>query len=871
MVTAKKQLQTGGAGSAAGGAGGMATNPGGAALGAAGGSGVVIISYSGSVQLMAGGTVTVSGGNVIHTFTSSGFLTPIVLTTNSLRFRSSASASLSRTPTSATNRTTWTWSGWVKRAEITTTERTFFGAGTDGNNFTALAWINDGLYFQNYTSGTQTITNTTAVFRDPSAWYHIVLAIDTTQATAANRAKIYVNGVQQAGFSGTPFSSSQQFWINFTYTHRIGSRQLSSADSFSEQYMADINFVDGQALTPNSFGTSNGLGVWQPIRYGGSYGTNGFYLPFTNTTSTTTLGYDFSPQGNNWTTNNISLTAGTTYDSMTDVPTLTSATTANYCVLSPIDTYDNPPTEGNLRRTGVGHTGSPWSTCRATLGVSSGKWYFEGTFTGSTGSVGNNMIGVMTTTTSTLSDAYGGSTTRSYQANGGLQGDNSTGTVSSATSGDVIMIAFDVDAGKLWVGKNGTWMNSGVPASGTGNVFTTLPTSPIVPQVSMYGNTGDNYGWFTNFGQRPFSYTPPTGFVRLNTFNLPTPTIGATASTTANKYMDVLTWTGNGASSRAITGLNFQPDWVWDKMRSDAYQHAIVDSVRGGNQVLHSNSTSAEDTNWQYGYVSSFDSNGFTIQAGSTSSENWNLNAATFVAWNWNAGGTTVTNTAGSVSSQVRANPTAGFSVVTFTSPSGTGNFSAGHGLGVTPSMVIVKSRDSSGVWYVYHTSLATDYYLRLNGTNAAGTDGVKWGDGMTSSVIGLRASYSTVSGATTVAYCFAAVPGYSAFGSYTGNSSTNGTFIYLGFRPRFIMIKRATSADPWIIHDTARDIYNGYSVQLYPNDASAEGGSYSPPILDEVSNGFKLRSSASGTNDSASTYIYMAFAENPFKYANAR
>lgn len=211
---------------------------------------------------------------------------------NSLRFNSADSASLSRTPSVASNRRTWTWSGWVKRSEISDTERVFFSAGTDGNNFTALEWINSNLYLQNYTSGVQTITNTTAVFRDASAWYHIVLAVDTTQTTAANRAIIYVNGVQQAGFSGTPFSQNQQFWINYTYTHRIGARQLSSVDAYSNQYMTEVNFIDGLALSADYFGFFDANGIWQPKPYKGAYGTNGFYLPMSVTESAPTWYYN---------------------------------------------------------------------------------------------------------------------------------------------------------------------------------------------------------------------------------------------------------------------------------------------------------------------------------------------------------------------------------------------------------------------------------------------------------------------------------------------------------------------------------------------------------------------------------------------------
>jgi len=788
--------------------------------------------------------------------------------TNSLRFRSSASAYLDRTPPTASNRKTWTWSAWVKRGNYDTNSNLFgavFSSTSDRILFEAAnrLWI-----IFNDTTDAELLT--TQVFRDFAAWYHIVLAVDTTQATASNRIKLYVNGVQVTTFTTANYpTQNRDGGVNNNVSHKIGVVPHTSGQPY-DGYQTEVNFIDGLALTPSSFGeTSTTTGVWIPKKYSGTYGTNGFYLPFTNTSSTSTLGNDFSGNSNTWTVNNISLTAGSTYDSMTDVPTLTSATAANYCVLSPLNLYTGTScANGNLQGTTV--TGAECGIY-GTIGMTSGKFYWEST--PSSISSGGCMIGIAPATTQgssgspglSVTTGYGYYTTGSkYAGSGGVAYGN------TFTTSDVIGCALDLDNGKIWWSKNGVFQASGDPAAGTNAAFTSV-SGTFVPGIGN-GGSGSFSTVNVNFGQQPFAYTPPTGFVALNTFNLPTPTIGATASTLANEYMDVLTWTGNGASSRAITGLNFQPDWVWDKMRSDAYQHAIVDSVRGGNQVLHSNSTSAEDTNWQYGYVSSFDSNGFTIQAGSTSSENWNLNAATFVAWNWNAGGSTVTNTTGSISSQVRANTTAGFSIVTYTG-NGTSGATVGHGLGVAPSMYIVKVRSTTESWITYHISIGATNFVALNLTQASTSATAAWNNtAPTSTVFSLgNASSTNGSGATFVAYCFTPIAGYSAFGSYTGNSSTDGTFVYLGFRPRFVMIKRATSADPWIIHDTARDIYNGYSVQLYPNDSSAEGGPYSPPIIDEVSNGFKLRSSASGTNDSGSTYIYMAFAENPFKYANAR
>jgi hypothetical protein len=835
--------------------------------------------YEGGILSGTAPTVTLQSANGVYTLSQelqyqgqgvwpTAAQAPIL---KSLRFRSSASAYLNRTPSSTGNRRTWTWSGWVKRGKLGAYGDLYTANdGTGGSDLDSFEFNPSDVirvYFQGSVSA---YLVTTQVFRDPSAWYHLVLAVDTTQATSSNRIKLYVNGVQVTSFSTATYPS-QNYDTYFNLSGRstvIGASAQTSPSGFLDGYLAEVNFVDGQQLTPSSFGTTDANGIWQPIPYTGTYGTNGFYLPFTNTTSTTTLGYDSSGNSNNWTTNNFSLTAGSTYDSMLDSPSNASSTIANYCVLSPIDTYDNPPTQGNLTRIGVGHTGSPWSTCRATVGASSGKWYFEATLTGSTGSTGNNMVGVMTTTTSTLSDAYGGSTTRSYQANGNLQGDGSTGTVASAVSGDVIMIAYDIDASKMWVGKNGTWQNSGNPVTGAGPVFTYLPTSPIVPQVSMYGNTGDNYGWYTNFGQQPFTYTPPTGFNRLNTYNLPVPTIPA-----GNKVMDATLYTGDGTSPRTITNAaGFQPDFVWLKNRSAGWGHLLQNSVVGASYSMQSNGTGAEVYQFQYGYLTSINSNGFTVVTGSTDDYFTNNSGEAYVGYQWNAGnGVTSSNTNGTITSTVSVNPVAGFSVVTYTGNlTTTGTATVGHGLGVPPAMIIFKGRNATTSWPVFHTGLSSWYYCCILDDTNAQIDQSSNGtlNPPTSTVFSTNwTTGMNTSGTTEVAYCFAPVAGYSAFGSYTGNGSSDGPFLYLGFRPKFILIK-SRGVQNWILWDTSINSYNASQIFLTPDTADAE----SPGIpIDFVSNGMKIRTANATLNSNGVTYIYAAFAENPFKIARAR
>ena len=340
------------------------------------------------------------------------------------------------------------------------------------------------------------------------------------------------------------------------------------------------------------------------------------------------------------------------------------------------------------------------------------------------------------------------------------------------------------------------------------------------------------------------------------------------------------TYTGTGAAQSITNGGNntlgvtFQPDFIWLKSRSGAYDNNTYDSVRGisagGSSTLITNSTAAETTYSGFG-VSAINSNGFSVIGNGGLS---NLNTGSYVAWQWKAGGTTSSNTSGSITSTVSVNTTAGFSIVTYT---GTGaNATVGHGLGVAPKMVIVKNRSAGSTnWCVYHSSLTSAAYsLFLDNTNAQGSFPTVWNStAPTSTVFSLGTNLSS-NGSTNamVAYCWAAVAGYSAFGSYTGNGSSDGPFISCGFRPRFVMIKATSSVGYgyWMIHDTSRGTYNMVNQNLYANYSYAEDTD-AAGNMDILSNGFKLRGTVDNANGNGSTYIYVAFAENPFKYANAR
>jgi hypothetical protein len=334
--------------------------------------------------------------------------------------------------------------------------------------------------------------------------------------------------------------------------------------------------------------------------------------------------------------------------------------------------------------------------------------------------------------------------------------------------------------------------------------------------------------------------------------------------------MDVKLYTGTG-SSQSITGLGFSPDFVWFKNRSGANSHALFDTVRGRASGLFSDSTGAEQTSSVGNDLSSFDSAGFTV--GTPQNFNSpNINGGSIVAWTWDAGTTTVTNnTAGTITpTGVRANATAGFSVVTFTAQS-SGSATIGHGLGVEPHLIIVKSRAQTYSWLVYHKNLTSNaYYLILNSTAAQDNTSNAWNSTTpTSTVFTLGSTYA--GGGNSVAYCFAPVVGYSSFGSYTGNGSSDGPFVYTGFRPAFVMLKESSaSGNGWEIRDSMREPYNDSNrTILLPNLSNAEITDAFP--IDFTSSGFKVRNTGGGSNNSGATYIYAAFAESPFNYARAR
>ena len=777
----------------------------------------------------------------------------------SLRFNSADSAYLSRTPASAGNRKTWTWSGWVKRTKI--------GSGINGSFFRAAAsgqiWFKAG--FQDDTISVSVVAGgaegpkTSAVFRDTSAWYHIVIAFDTTQATAANRQKLYVNGVQVSFTTDLVWpNQNQDYQVNNTVIHYISD---PAGGEYFDGYLADVWFVDGSALTPSDFAETDATtGQWNPKAYTGSYGTNGFHLEFADNSAATatTLGKDTSGNGNNWTPNNLSVTAGAGNDSLIDVPTNGAETDTgvgeqvrgNYCTLNPLDNGGLTLSNGNLQ---FNRAANAWLSCRSTIAVTSGKWYWEVSLTTGT----QCMVGIAKAEAALNSYFAISSTGWGYNAADGYKynADTPIAYGNTWTAGDTIGIAFDANTGELKFYKNGTVQNSGTAA------YTGLTSGPYFATIGLYGTATAHI----NFGQRAFAYTAPSGFKALCTANLPAPSV-----TKPSTVMDVKLYTGNGGT-QTISGLNFSPDWIWFKQRNTTRENHLYDSVRGVQKALYTDLTNAEATDTDA--LSSFNSDGWTMGADGGS----NQNNGTYVAWCWDAGSSTVTNTQGSITSSVRANPSSGFSIVTFNSGPNNGvNQTIGHGCGGVPQLIIIKSRTGNATWTVYHASATSiNQFLALDATNAVGTASNIWGGAApTTTVFGFRSSQNQPQNTDCVAYVWAPVTGYSSMGLIQANGSTDGPFVYTGHRSRFILIKGTTRVSNWVVIDTARNTYNVIDFYLQPNTSGSEAtaSSTSGPYIDVLSNGFKIRSNGGDVNNSASDqYLYVSFAENPFQYARAR
>ena len=772
-----------------------------------------------------------------------------------------------------TSDTTKTFSFWMKRGNISSGSIQNIVSTTISGNIEGRLRINtdDTLQFEDRdasggsSDGRRT---TTAKFRDTNSWYHIMLVLDSTQGTELDRAKIYVNGTQDTNFSATR-DISQNYSFSFLRSSAVNYiGNMSGSSEFFDGYLAEINFIDGQALDSSYFGFTDPVtGIWMPKRYEGTYGTNGFRLDFSDNTSQTTLGIDKSPNGNDFTIENIYVR-----DSVLDTPS------NNFVTLNPLNSTQTTLSQGNLKAV---LTNSDARTTMGTMGVKSGKWYYEVYINSQT--VDAIIIGFANAEYSPTQ--YSGNVTGSYNqtdcigyygaGDGFIYYATNTRTELTGqdfTTGDIIGVAADFDNNQVYFYKNGSAISSANPYSYT---FIDKQYLPSIMNATSSGNqtVTANFGQDSSFagvktaqgnadenGDGDFYYPVPSGFKTICSRNL-APNV---PSIRPQRHFETILYTGDGQNNRRVTGLEFKPGLVWVKARAQSgggeisADHGWYDSIRGVTKRLKSNSTDAEGTV----PIKSFDDGGFTFDT----EMYYNANASTFVAWCWKAGGAAVSNSDGSITSSVSANTTSGFSVVTWTGTNGTGTI--GHGLGKAPKWIVIRRRDSASSWVVYHYSVGNTKRLTLDSIGAESSASANWFNNTSPTSTTFSVGSDGGSNGSTdgyVAWCWADISGFSKFDSYTGNGSTDGAFVNLGFRPAWLMVKRTSSTDSWLITDNKRDIDNPATQTQAPQsnreDNVNTGDNYS---IDYLSNGFKCRGSGGDLNGSGETYIYMAFAETP-------
>ncbi len=822
---------------------------------------------------------------------------------NSVRFNASATAHMYHTQGTPTNVDKCTISFWVKRAKLGAARYGMTGSGASGD-YTFITFGGDGndpdkFYYLQDPGSPTIVLESNPVFRDPSAWYNIILANDSTQSTDSDRNKIYINGVQLTdwgtGFTPSFYSTQNSDFLMNTSGHKIfvGSGADSAGNAYLpfDGYIAEYVFIDGTQYASTDFGESKN-GVWIPKDPSGlTFGNNGCYLKFE---SSSDLGNDSSGNNNDFTVSNVSA-----HDQMLDSPTFNSDSNGgNFCTLNSAAKHSTVTlSEGNLRSDC--NNASIVANVESSYGFTSGKIYFE--MTNNTGS--NGSYPVMTVTDAS---SYNFSNTAYYGYGVNRGGDYiinasntaNVGSLNCSSTSDIRMFAIDFDNSKLWAGKNGTWYNT----SGTSYTNSTGPESGNNYIVNGWnydvaklftGHNDSSCGVNFNFGQDGtfagnktaqgnsdatgygnFYYTVPDGFLAVCSGNQPVADAIDPAQTDDNfpqKLFGAKLYTGTG-STNALTGLGFQPDWVWIKERGGANNHMLFDSNRGTSKYLSSNTSGDEGTD--SATMNTFGSDGFTVG----SDGKVNASSDTYVAWNWRANGGGSSNSDGATSSTVQADPSGAFSIVTYTGFAGaSGTSTVGHGMGVAPNMIIFKSRTRESAWWTAVPGVLSSqsHFLQLNATNTP-LDLSSYGtiSAPTTSVFSIN-GVDGIGGesANYVAYCFANVEGFCQVGTYKGNGDDDGAFTYTGFRPAVILIREYGAADNWLLYNNKTLGYNldsAGNAQVYP-DTNVDEENQASRAIDILSNGFKIRTSNATGNASDGDYVYLALAHNPFKYATAR
>ena len=818
-------------------------------------------------------------------------------------FNDSDSPYLSKTFGSAGNRRTWTLSWWTKRCNLGSRMQMFAIPAAGGSQFAIECDQGDGggggldqLIFNNETTGTTALNwELEIAFRDPVAWYHFVAVYDTTQSTTNDRFKFYVNGALQTdGWdrNTTPAEDEEQAWNN-ALDHRVGGRHHASV-GYYDGYMAEIHSIDGTAKTASDFGETNNEGIWIPKKYAGSYGTNGFYLDFSNSAA---LGTDSSGNGHTFTSSGLAAS-----DQIIDSPT------NNYPVLSSLTgggsmTYSQGNRKGEMSANYVG--------TYATFGANSGKWYFEYAY-GADDNFGDGRLfgGVACPPTADHGFFHGRvDATNFYRPDKTTEGSymifhrNGEGTISNTgtagaayntdlssannTSGpnsgsDIYMVALDLDNYKIYWGKNGTWYGA---SSSSGSSYTdATPVDILAAHQGKYfvpgfffsgANSGTvvtlNCGQDSTFegahsggASSEFYYDPPAGFSAICTNNLPAPVLNDPSTN-----FQIALYTGNGGT-QSITfdgNSDMQPDMLWMKKRSSGSSSAVFqDAARGVGKATFPDNRDDEDAVTDA--VTAFNSDGFSLGDGSElSTGSVNTNTETYVAWCWNAGNSGSSNEDGGINTTTTyADQTAGISISTYT---GTGSATTvGHGLGATPKVVTVWSLSDAdhkpiSNWEYPITAFSEKGYLDRDTDAFDSSANMITGANSTTVSIGNDPGVNK-STETYLMICFVEKTGFSCFGTFTGSNQADGPFLYTGFTPRYYMQKGDFSSTAWMVQDTARYPNNtgNSGQQLFWN--SDEDEYTSTDAWDFLSNGIKVRCTGH-YNTSGAKYIYMAFAENPF------
>jgi hypothetical protein len=782
----------------------------------------------------------------------------------------------------------YTLSFWTK---IIDTESTgsFFCAGQSGGDSLHIQtdWSsgNPFLNFNDSSGGSSNWLRRTGtrVLRDPTAWMHICFAVDNSSggglAGTANAARVYINGAEDTSFttanSNPPSSDTSR--MTMQYEHVIGNG--AGFNDFKSFYLAEFVIVDGQQLTPASFGEYDDNGVWIPINVSGlTFGNNGCYLNFKVAPGTGNgAGTDVSGNNNHFT--DVSLTAA---QQVTDTCTDDADNNiGNYPTWSPIDKDSNVTVSSGNTVAEQDSTASFKSVFATQVVPSTGKWVWEikqtvSSFVGD----GYATTGVASTNVArSIGRSGSGSITFDYQSGtskirkfGGGDSDYAT-SVSLTNTNFTIQFAVDSDAEelKLFVSNS--------------QVGTTLDISSLTKPYKIISQiyTGGNVDHTLVTNSADFVNNVPSGYKTINTANLPAPTV-----TKPDDYFGTLLYTGNDTartikeSESGVEGTSFTwtPDFVWIKSRvnpSAGNFHHIYDVVRGGSAgALYPNSNDVEDE-FENGF-NDFVAGGFSTTNTDSFFLNSNDNSATYVAWCMKAGGAVSAgnNTTGSIATTVSAADHGGFSIATWTG-NGSAGATIGHGLSRKPVMGIFRRKSLAQDWAVYHEGLdpsaPEDKFINLNGTgtNLSVQDATWLNDTPPSASIWTlgTSGYVNTSSETFVAYSFARTPGLIGAGTFEGVASTDGANVIIndggsGFKPAFLIIKSIDAQRYWVMHDGTRNPYNPASLRLHPNTNESENVSGTAAI-DFLANGFKLRNTSSHSGGSAETYIYLAFAEHPF------